>query len=314
MPLFINLLPLNNTWTGANTWSKSGGASVSAVYLNGALFTGGSGTTTFPLALIEPSGTTASSTWAVNGTALGINLTTVGGRRFVDFKAAGVTKFFIDTAGTTYSRFFQAVDASGTVKSYLDGAIDGTWQLSNNANSQFINLSFPSTNVLQLGNLAAAAPVAQTLQSQGSRAGTDSNTAGANLTIASGQGTGTGTGSDLIFQTPVLVASGSGAQTMTTALTIKGASQTVQIATAKALAFASGTNQRAGNTTLVGGTVTVSNTTVTANTVVMLTRKTSGGTIGTAITYTVSAATSFTVNSDNILDTSTFSYMLLEVP
>lgn len=80
------------------------------------------------------------------------------------------------------------------------------------------------------------------------------------------------------------------------------------------VSFTSGTNQRAGNATMVGGTVTVSNTTVTANTVVMLTRKTSGGTIGTAITYTLSAGTSFTVNSDNILDTSTFSYVLIEVP
>lgn len=85
------------------------------------------------------------------------------------------------------------------------------------------------------------------------------------------------------------------------------------LAVAKKLTVASGSNQRAGNTTLVGGTVTVSNTTVTANTIVMLTRKTSGGTIGTAITYTVSSATSFTVNSDNILDTSSFSYLLVEV-
>lgn len=71
---------------------------------------------------------------------------------------------------------------------------------------------------------------------------------------------------------------------------------------------------RAGNLTLIGGTLTVANTTVTANTIVLLTRKTSGGTIGTAITYTTSAATSFTVNSDNILDTSTFSWKLEEVP
>lgn len=80
------------------------------------------------------------------------------------------------------------------------------------------------------------------------------------------------------------------------------------------LSFSSGTNQRAGNAVLVGGTVTVSNTTVTANTVVVLTRKTSGGTIGTAITYTLSAGASFTINSDSVIDTSTFSYILLEVP
>lgn len=80
------------------------------------------------------------------------------------------------------------------------------------------------------------------------------------------------------------------------------------------LSMSSGSNQRAGNATLVAGTVTVSNTTVTANTIVVVTRKTSGGTIGTAITYTLSAGTSFTVTSDSVLDTSTFSYLLIEVP
>ncbi len=81
----------------------------------------------------------------------------------------------------------------------------------------------------------------------------------------------------------------------------------------KGLQLKSGTNARAGNATLVAGTVTVSNTSVTANTLVTLTRKTSGGTIGTAITYTLSAGTSFTINSDNPLDTSTFTYMLIEL-
>lgn len=73
-------------------------------------------------------------------------------------------------------------------------------------------------------------------------------------------------------------------------------------------------NSRAGNLTLSGGTKITSNTSVTTNTIVLLTRKTSGGTIGTAITYTVSAGSSFTVNSDNILDASTFSYLLIEAP
>lgn len=75
----------------------------------------------------------------------------------------------------------------------------------------------------------------------------------------------------------------------------------------------SGANARAGNATLVAGTITVNNTTVTANTLITLTRKTAGGTIGTAITYTVSDGVSFTINSDNPLDTSTFSYILFEL-
>lgn len=76
--------------------------------------------------------------------------------------------------------------------------------------------------------------------------------------------------------------------------------------------YKSGTGQRAGNATLVAGTVTVTNTSVTANTVITLTRKTAGGTIGN-LSYTVSAGASFTINSDNALDTSVVSYHLLEV-
>lgn len=88
----------------------------------------------------------------------------------------------------------------------------------------------------------------------------------------------------------------------------------ISLAAGKFLSISSGSNRRAGNATLVAGTVTVSNTTTTANTIVILTRKTTGGSIGTAITYTVSAGASFTINSDNPLDTSTFSYFLIENP
>lgn len=109
---------------------------------------------------------------------------------------------------------------------------------------------------------------------------------------------------------------GIGTATPSTLLHVNGAltSGNITQTVAALLSITSGTNQRAGNATLVAGTITVNNTTVTANTIVMLTRKTSGGTIGTAITYTVTAATSFTITSDSVLDTSTFSYLLIEVP
>ena len=73
---------------------------------------------------------------------------------------------------------------------------------------------------LQMGAADAAAPVAQTLRAQGSRAGTDTNIGGGNLTIQSGTGTGTGTASSLILRSPVVAASGTTAQTQTTGLTI----------------------------------------------------------------------------------------------
>lgn len=66
-----------------------------------------------------------------------------------------------------------------------------------------------------------------------------------------------------------------------------------------------------GNATLVAGTVTVNTTAATANTLVILSPKTAGGTLGT-YTYTITAGTSFTINSSNILDTSTISWMLVE--
>ena len=55
-----------------------------------------------------------------------------------------------------------------------------------------------------------------------SRAGTDTDTGGANGTIQSGIGTGSGTPSSLIFKTPVAGASNSAAQTMTETLRLKG--------------------------------------------------------------------------------------------
>lgn len=73
---------------------------------------------------------------------------------------------------------------------------------------------------LQMGAADAASPVAQTLRAQGSRAGTDTNIGGGNLTIQPGTGTGTGTAASLILRSPVTVASGTGAQTQTTGLTI----------------------------------------------------------------------------------------------
>lgn len=173
-----------------------------------------------------------------------------------------------------------------------------------------------SSRVLQYG-FDSATPLSYNFKgADGS--GTDIN--GAPITHSGGRGTGAGVGGDFIIQSAGPRASGSTLGVYTNQVWVKGSNgrlvvtNGIEMATASPLVVNSGTNQRAGNAALVGGTVTVNNTTVTANTVVMLTRKTSGGTIGTAITYTLSAGTSFTISSDNILDTSTFSYFLIEVP
>jgi len=104
----------------------------------------------------------------------------------------------------------------------LDSAVTLAWSVSNVTQSADTILRRAAAATLHQGAANAASPVAQTLQAQGSRSGTDTNIGGANYTIQSGTGTGTGTRSTLILRSPVTVASGTGAQTQTTGLTITG--------------------------------------------------------------------------------------------
>lgn len=68
----------------------------------------------------------------------------------------------------------------------------------------------------------SATPIAQTFKGADARAGTDSNTAGGNITIAAGRNTGTGNGGSLILATALPTTSGTGAGTLAARLTIDG--------------------------------------------------------------------------------------------
>lgn len=81
-------------------------------------------------------------------------------------------------------------------------------------NSRDTFLSRGAAATIQQGAANAASPVAQTLQAQGCRGGTDTNVGGASYTWQPGVGTGTGTASSAIIQAPTVAASGTGAQTM----------------------------------------------------------------------------------------------------
>jgi hypothetical protein len=93
---------------------------------------------------------------------------------------------------------------------------------------------------------------------------------------------------------------------------IKLTGNVIALTAGKGLQLQSGTGARAGDAVLVAGTVTVTNTTVTANTKILLSRKTIGGTVGN-LSYTLSAGASFTINSSSGTDTSTITYMLVEL-
>lgn len=87
---------------------------------------------------------------------------------------------------------------------------------------------------------------------------------------------------------------------------------TLILPVARVIRFTTGANAKAGNAILVAGTIAVACTGVTANSVIYLTRKTIGGTCGN-LSYTLNAGVGFTINSDNVADTSTITFVVMEV-
>jgi hypothetical protein len=81
----------------------------------------------------------------------------------------------------------------------------------------------------------------------------------------------------------------------------------------KGLQLKGGSNAKIGTGTLSSGTVTISNTAVTANSQVQVTDTGSSITnVGSLQVSSQTAGTGFTVNSTNVLDTSTFNYTITE--
>lgn len=106
-------------------------------------------------------------------------------------------------------------------------------------------LTAPSAAAVQFGAADIAAPVAQSILFQNVVAGT-SNTAGANATLRGSLSTGSGTSGDIIFQTGSTGAGATAQNTAVTALTIKGATQQVQLTNSLQLASVSSCTTPAG--------------------------------------------------------------------
>lgn len=185
--------------------TKNGALDAPTIAVNGTPISGGTATTTKPLVLLEHGGAT-SNAWSTSGTVLGINFPTGFTGNAIDIQRNAVSVLSWSTS--TGWRFGSNVNLT------VSGATLSWTGLGNTI------LTSPAAATLQFGATDTASPVAQTLRAQGSRSGTDTNVGGGNLTIQAGTGTGTGTASSLILRSPVTVASGTGAQTQTTGLTI----------------------------------------------------------------------------------------------
>jgi hypothetical protein len=92
---------------GPITNTANGAASAPAELLNGAPYTAGTATTDFPLFFAQPSGATASTTWATGGTFLGVNAATGFAGNLADLQVAGASQFSVSSAGV--------VNAAGSI-------------------------------------------------------------------------------------------------------------------------------------------------------------------------------------------------------
>lgn len=101
-----------------------------------------------------------------------------------------------------------------------------------NGGTNFSTWASSTANSWQSGGVDIAAPSAQSLGAQNVVAGT-SNTAGQNWTIKGSRSTGSGASGDIIFQTGGTGAAATVQNTSTTALTIKGATQAIVVASGK---------------------------------------------------------------------------------
>lgn len=182
----------------------------------------------------QPLGIATGTSLALGGATIGSNALAVTGLVF-NTGTANVVYYAVNNSATTGLGL--ASSAAGTPAIYLGGSEiqqwDGTFsRLSTNLylNGSSLTILFLGDMILsraaaaslQLGAANAASPVSQTLRTQGSRAGTDSNVGGGSFTIEPGLGTGTGTPSDLVLKGVVGTTTGTGAQAYSTGLTIKG--------------------------------------------------------------------------------------------
>lgn len=123
-----------NTWSGAQTFSTApltittGGSASTAPFLtNGALFTGGTGTTTFPYHLLQPSTATPNTTWSVNGTFIGINTAAGFTGSFIDCHINGGTSVFgVGSSGNMNAGSLSTsgnITSGGTLRTTVSGSL-----------------------------------------------------------------------------------------------------------------------------------------------------------------------------------------------
>jgi hypothetical protein len=96
----------------AGRWTYGASSALStptAIYTGSPIATGGSGTTTWPMILMQPTGTTT-TTWSTAGTELGINAASGFAGNLFDFQSNGTSRLSLSAGGT-----LNALTVNGTI-------------------------------------------------------------------------------------------------------------------------------------------------------------------------------------------------------
>ena len=136
------------TMTGALVNSTNGASGAPAIKLTGTPFSGGTGTTTKPLALIEPTGTTSTG-WSTSGTMLGINAASGFAGRLLDVQKAGDSLFLVDTASGGFARVANSLQfGTGAINS-CGIAVHATDNLLFNSDGEYVMKLYNTRMLLQ---------------------------------------------------------------------------------------------------------------------------------------------------------------------
>ncbi|MBW8012843.1 MAG: DUF5011 domain-containing protein [Chloroflexi bacterium] len=157
--------------------------------------------------------------------------------RVLHFVAAGGDADTTTTALSTSLTQFVVMDHDGANARVSLGDTDNAFGIQTHSGGgfkvQFLvkgngNIHMGNELILGLGDAETGGHTGKTLRAPNHPGGTDTNSAGADLTISAGQGTGTGDVGQLIFQTPRVGTTGTTVHTVTTLLTLD--ESTVKIA------------------------------------------------------------------------------------
>jgi len=112
-----------STWSGPFSDTSDGAASTPAWQLSGKAYTGGSSTTTKPLALIENA--TNSNGWSTSGTYLGVNGSSGFTGNLLDLQLNAVSKFLVGSDGSlTDSKYGTGIAHFDSLGNITSSAVD----------------------------------------------------------------------------------------------------------------------------------------------------------------------------------------------